>query len=269
MSAAMLIGLPWEQYTQGGYLGSSAFAAWGKCSLESWSAQFLESSYASSGSKFTAGGSAIDMRLTGDLSGKKLAIKPEGMSFSTKDGKAWRDEHSDCEIITAEQDAEVNAALPMVREAIAVMGSVYGSSPIYQVTFRGEVSGLKIQTRPDIMIGTHFPDLKYVNPNAFDGFVKTFSDSRYFLQAGLAFGLGLDSGIDDPTASFILAESGTVHPRCEVYNIPRRYLQAGWDRIRRIADEIAAVQDSEHGFITPVKFLELECPGWAERRMGL
>ena len=57
------------------------FRRLGKCSLESWSAQFLESSYASSGSKFTAGGSAIDMRLTGDLSGKKLAIKPEGMSF--------------------------------------------------------------------------------------------------------------------------------------------------------------------------------------------
>jgi len=265
----LICSLPWSEYIAGNYLGSSALDAWGKVGLEAWSAEHLESRYdKGKASKYMAAGSALDSLLTGDTAGKRIAVKPEGMTFATKEGKAWREANEDSEIITAEQDAEIKAALPLAREALAVLKKVNGGEIHYQVTLRGELSGIPIQTRPDMMLGDSFPDLKYVNSQAFARFDRDFLDSRYFLQAGLAFGLGEDVLLKAPTASFLLLESGTIHPRCRVVEIPRRVLQAGWDKARRIADEIMFTKRSPLGFVDVVQFGELELPAWAEARLA-
>jgi hypothetical protein len=275
----LLSGLPWDEYIQGGYLGSSALDSWGKVGLEAWSAENLEASYdKGKASKYMAAGSALDALLTGDAAGKRIAVKPA--AYTDDKGamkpwngnanacKAWVEENADAEIITSEQDAEIKASLPLAREALAVLKRVNGGEVLYQVTLRGELSGLKIQTRPDMMLGNSFPDLKYVNSKVFARFDHDFIDSRYFLQAGLAYGLGRDvlPGVE-PSASFLLLESGTIHPRCRVVEIPRRVLQAGWDKACRIADEIAAVKASPLGFVDAVQFSDLDLPAWAEARL--
>ena len=265
MSAELLLALPWADYCAGGYLGSSALHSWGAMSLEGWSAENLEKAYSGGGSKWTAGGSALDAMLTGDPSGKRIAVKPEGMSFATKEGKAWKAENSDAEIIDADQDAEIRASLPRAREAIEVFRRLHGAEPIYQATLRGEVSGVRIQTRPDIMVGPAVPDLKYVNSQSFASFDRQFIDSRYFLQAGLFYGLGREAGISRPLVSFLLLESGTTHPRCRVADVSEKVLAAGWDRVRTICDEIAAQR--ERGFLDVVEFRPLELPAWAEARL--
>lgn len=268
MSAQIIFGMPWAEYTQGGYIGSSGLSEWGAVGREAWSRENLEEGYTDSkSSKFMAGGSVIDQRLMGDPHGKPVAVKPDGMSFATKDGKAWRDAHQDCEIITAEQDLEIGAALPLAREAIGILESVSGCKAQFQVTLRGEVSGIKIQTRPDMMIGNTFPDLKYVNGMDFGAFDRKFIDSRYFLQAGLAFGLGRDAGISGVEASFLLVESGTRLPRVSIINVPSNVLHAGWDKVRRICDEIAEVRDSALGFRDIIEVRELSLPAWAEARL--
>lgn len=265
MTAAMHLSMPWEEYCAGGYLGSSALHSWGKMSLEGWSAEHLESAYSGSSSPYMAAGSALDALLTGDPSGKRLAVKPEGMSFATKDGKAWKAEHDGCEIITAEQYAEIKAALPKARQAIEVFRRLHKAEPIYQATLRGEVDGVLVQTRPDIMVGPAVPDLKYVNSDAFDRFDRTFVGSRYFLQAGLFYGLGQEAGISDPLVSFLLVESGTVYPRCRVAEVPRNVLEAGWERVRTICREIA--EQRERGFLDVVDFRPLSIPTWAEANL--
>lgn len=265
MSAELLLSLPWSDYCAGGYLGSSALHSWGSMSLEGWSAEHLEKAYSSSGSKYTAGGSALDALLTGDPSGKRIVVKPEGMSFATKDGKAWKAEHEGCEIIEADQHAEIQAALPRAREAIEVFRRLHGADPIYQATLRGEVEGVKIQTRPDILIGPSVPDLKYVNSQSFASFDRTFIDSRYFLQGGLFYGLGREAGISDPLVSFLLVESGTRHPRVRVAEVSREILAAGWARVQSICAEIA--QQLERGFLDAVEIRPLVLPAWAEARL--
>lgn len=265
MSAELLISLPWADYCAGGYLGSSALHAWGSMSLEGWSAEHLEKAYSSTGSKYTAGGSALDALLTGDPSGKRIAVKPEGMSFTTKEGKAWKAENADAEIIDADQHAEIHAALPRAREAIEAFRRLHGAEPIYQATLRGEVEGVKIQTRPDVMVGPAVPDLKYVNSLAFGAFDRQFVDSRYFLQAGLFYGLGREAGISDPQVSFLLVESGTKHPRVRVAEVQRNVLEAGWKRVLRICGEIS--EQKAKGFLDVVEFRPLELPAWAEARI--
>lgn len=269
MSAQILFGLPWAEYTQGGYIGSSGLSEWGTVGLEAWSRENLEEGYTDSkSSKFMAGGTALDQRLTGDPHGKPIAVKPDGMSFSTKEGKLWRDAHLDCEIITAEQDEEIKVAEPRAREAIGILEAQAGCKAQFQVTLRGELSGLKIQTRPDMMIGNAFPDLKYINGNDFAAFDRKFIDSRYFLQAGLAFGLAREAGISGAETSFLLVESGTRFPRSRVALVPARVATMAWDKVRRICDEIAAVRDSKLGFVDVIQFSDIVLPGWAEAKIA-
>lgn len=275
MSAELIISLPWPDYCAGGFLGSSALHSWGAMSLEGWSAEHLEKAYASTGSKYTAGGSALDALLTGDPSGKRIAVKPK--TYTDDKGvvkpwngnanvcKEWLAENADAEIIDADQKAEIDAALPRAREAIEVFRRLHGAEPIYQATLRGEVNGVKIQTRPDIMVGPAVPDLKYINGQNFASFDRTFIDSRYFLQAGLFYGLGREAGIVDPLVSFLLLESGTTHPRCRVADVPRNILSSAWDCVQSICEEIAAQRES--GFVDMVEFRPLALPAWAEAQL--
>lgn len=280
MSAEIICGLPWEQYIQGGYLGSSALCAWRAASLEAWSAEYQEHAYSGGGSRYTAGGSALDAMLTGDQSGKRIVVKPA--TYIAESGKAkpwngkakvcedWLAENADAEIITEKQDAEIKRALPLVREALGIMRTVFGGEVEYQTTLRGDVNGVRIQTRPDCMIGVNMPDLKYVNGDAFSKFDRTFVDSRYFIQAGLFFGLmQAATGEDNSRVSFLLAESGTMFPRVACIAVPRPVLVAGWDKVQRITEEIARVRESAAGFVSPVAFRNLDLPHFAEVKIGI
>lgn len=271
MSAQLIHDLPWTDYTSGDWLGSSALADWGKSSLEAWSREHLEDRYSGKASRWTAGGSYLDAIVppTPDIFPKRFAVKPDGMSFATKDGKAWRDAQYGHEIVTEAQARNANAALPLVREALGIMESVFSATTRYQVTLRGEVDGIKLQTRPDMMIGHHVPDLKYVNPEAFDSFERTFESSRYCIQAGLFFGLVREATGETPVVCFLLAESETDLPRCRVVQIPQRVSSAAWDRVRSICAEIAEVKASEAGFVSRVKFDTLNLPEYVERRLGI
>jgi hypothetical protein len=269
MTATIHYAMLWEEYTTGGYMGSSALDAWGTMSLEGWSRDYLEVPYSGSGSKYTAGGSALDAALTGDPSGKTFAVKPEGMSFATKEGKAWREQHADCEIIDAAQDREIRQAAPMAREAIRILCNHYEvEAAQYQTTLRGDVGGILLQVRPDVMVGPAWVDLKYVNSESFNKFDRTFVDSRYYLQAGLFHGLGKAFGIADAPVWFLLVESGTEFPRCEAVEVPCEVLEAAWAKVQRIAAEIATVRE-RGAFVSPVKFRRLDLPAYARAKIGV
>lgn len=269
MTATIHHAMPWADYIVGGYMGSSALDAWGSMSLEGWSHNYLEAPYTGAGSRYTAGGSALDAALTGDPSGKTFVVKPATVDYRTNAGKAWRDEHADCEIIDAAQDREIRQAAPLAREAIRVLCGHYGvESAQYQTTLRGEVGGILLQVRPDVMIGPAWVDLKYVNSESFNKFDRTFVDSRYYLQAGLFHGLGRDAGISAASVSFLLVESGTEFPRCEVVEVPSEVLETAWAKVQRIASEIVAVR--ERGlFVSPVKFRRLDLPAYAQSKIGV
>lgn len=280
MNATVHHAMPWDEYTMGGYLGSSALASWGSMSLEGWSHDNLEAPYTGSGSKYTAGGSALDAALTGDPSGKTFVVKPA--TYTDEKGvekpwngnanvcKAWLADHEGFEIIDAVQKVEIAAAVPLAREAIGILCRAYGiEAAQYQTTLRGEVGGLRLQVRPDVMVGPAWVDVKYVNPSSFASFDRTFVDSRYYLQAGLFHGLGREAGFVDAPVHFLLVESGTKFPRCEVIEVPREVLETAWAKVQRIAEEIATVRDSDRGFVSAVKFRNLDLPVYAKAKIGV
>lgn len=264
MTAQLIENLPWSEYAVPGWLGSSALHAFPGMSLEGFAAEYLETAYDDSGkakvSAAMTNGTELDKMLTaGVYDRSSIEIKPSGMSFATKEGKAWRNERAGKTIIKEEDVSALDATLPRIREALAC----YPEAPKFQVTLRGEIAGLKVQTRPDVVIGNRIPDLKYINSEAFDKFDRQFPSSRYVFQAGLAFGLGRDAGIEDPRPSFLLAESGTVHPRVQVVELSEEDCLWCWRKAVARVEEISAAINSELGMTDSVVFRSLVLPTWA------
>lgn len=280
MSAELLLNLPWSDYVADDWLGSSALDAWGTCSLEKWSAEHLEQRYSGGGNRWTAGGTYLDQLVSGDAP-KTFAIIPAAYTNEKGEVKPWRfgakvtdawkaeQEASGREIIAQQQVDEATRAKPIVEHALRTMKSVLGGELRFQATLRGEVEGIKLQTRPDMLLGKNLPDLKYVNSMAFDSFDRNFESSRYAIQTGLFYGLMLDATGEESDVWFILAESGTMFPRGDVVQIPRRIAVACWDRVQRICSEISEVKASEGGFVSSVNFREIHLPEYAEKRLGL
>ena len=267
MTAELIRDLAWKDYAIPGFLGSSALDDWGSMSREAWSAKHLETAYQGGGSAAMAGGSALDLLLTAgeDAFQEQSAIKPEGLDGRTKEGKAWAEANGGKQILSSEQEKQIRATLPRVKEAIeAVRGD---EAAEFQVTLRGEIAGLKVQTRPDIRIGSHFPDLKYLNGGNFGSFDRDFIRSRYRFQAGLFFGLAREAGIQEPRVSFLLAESGTMFPRVEMVEIDETCLLWCWRQTVERVEEIATAIASPLGLVDVVKFRRLDLPAWAEKHM--
>jgi hypothetical protein len=197
-----------------------------------------------------------------------FAVKPEGMTFSTKEGKAWRDLQGSKEIIDAKQQREILSALPRVKEAISVLAD--GRPVSYQVTLRGGIEGLEVQTRPDIWIDGDLldvTDLKYVSDIA--GFVRGFVGSRYEIQAALAWELIEQTGRDMATVrlSYLLCESGTTLPQVIVYTLDPEDVRLMVRRLKARCRRILEAQNSPLGLIDVVKFEQLVLPHWARKKL--
>lgn len=266
MNTTRINGMPWAEYISGGYMGSSALADWGHMSLEAWSAKHLEQAYQGGGSAAAAAGSALDCLLTG-IEGeyqRKYVVKPEGMSFATKEGKLWKESFAlpGVTILDSETAQEIAAAAVIARKAVSILSRLYGEHDC-QVTLRGEDGEMRLQTRPDFAFAGHCVDLKYINSLNFEAFDRHFISGRYFLQAGLFYGLSQERPV---RVSFLLVESGTLHPRCRVWEVPEHILVAGWAKCLEIAEAVEA-QKSE-GFFDVPSFGVLELPSWAEAKVA-
>ena len=270
MTAQILTGEPWESYTKTPAYGSSALEAFGTISLERWAYEYAgDGRYSGAASKFAAGGGALDALVTGNKAFSEcFAVKPEGMTFATKEGKAWRDLQGSKEIIDAKQEREILSSLPRVKEAISVLAD--GRPVSYQVTLRGEIEGLEVQTRPDIWIDGDLldvTDLKYVSDIA--GFVRNFVGSRYEIQAALAWELIEQTGRDMATVrlSYLLCESGTTLPQVIVYTLGPEDVRLMVRRLKARCRRILEAQNSPLGLIDVVKFEQLVLPHWARKKL--
>lgn len=275
MTAQLIHGEPWDAYTKSGALGSSALHAWGTMGRAAWSADYLEGSAYSdddgpdNGSGAKEGGDYLDARLTGNKPLTDFAVKPDGMKLSTKEGIAWRGANASKTIISAQQEREVLRAEPFAREALGVLLNL-GGTISYQATLRGDVDGLTIQTRPDVILDAPdmlvICDLKYVGQ--IDKFARDWVGSRYEIQVAAGVHLARQSGITKRIEfRFLLVESGTEHPRCRCLRITDAAVENAVRRLKERCADIVSVQDSALGFVDLVEFGDIELPGWAEKKL--
>jgi hypothetical protein len=81
---------------------------------------------------------------------RRYVQKPEGMKFSTKDGKAWRDEHADREILPCEMFQRIEGIVEAVlAKSLAV--EALGRADGREVTIEWDQDGAPCKARPDIL----------------------------------------------------------------------------------------------------------------------
>lgn len=259
----MILNEPFEEYKRSGHHGSSALFDFGTMSRGDWKQKHIVAPYSSNVSKSRpiTSGSALDTLVTDPTEfDAKWSKKPPAFSAD-----AW-----------AEELENIKAAGPMALEAIKILaGDV---TPLYQVTMRGEIEGVKVQDRPDVWIDIDgeidIPDLKYTSKieaedDEITAWERGFIGSREWYQTGLRFILSKQIISKDPTIWNILVETGTVFPRTLSVKIPLMILEAAErDTIARCR-QIKAAIDDPIGFTDSVKFRELRLPAWVMSKIGL
>lgn len=133
-----------------------------------------------------------------------VIAKPEGMSFSTKEGKAWRDEQAGKEIIAHKDAARIDRMLSrMPAEVRAMLTSGHS-----EVTVRAKLGGFDAQCRSDHwdVPGRMLYDLKTIA--AIERIEAEVYKRKYYIQARFYQQvIAAATGTAAPTVRLIFAES--------------------------------------------------------------
>lgn len=129
-------------------------------------------------------GTAVHCRLlTPDLYEEQYAVKPEGMSFSTKEGKAWRDDPDRAGriMLSHSVDRSVSAIVEALQDKEAVSNSLEGALREVTLTWDCSVTGERCKARPDWMDGRYIYDLK-VSRHAGSGYLAARAYSEGWMH---------------------------------------------------------------------------------------
>lgn len=240
--------IPMSQYHASSALSNSKLSVFAEFGPEHFHRQFIARNLEDKDSRALLLGAAFDtLVFDGEAEfAKQYAIKPEGMNFSTKEGKEWRaaQELNLLDVVTHdefEMFAEMHAAVLDHEIAAALLEK--GEA---QVSVRRELPdlGVEIQARPDwlsilpcdgLTEKAYIVDLKTTADLA--SFDRNCIGYGYHRQISLAQWLLAREGI--VCEAFLLVVEKKVAPRVRVKRIPEEVLSLGWGSVKADVERIA------------------------------
>jgi hypothetical protein len=186
--------------------------------------------------------------LTPDLM-PDVAVRPEGMKFTTKEGKEWRDQHQKdgFAILTQEE----NNALEGMKDSVL---NHQFASRILQVPGRTEVSlyatdeptGVLRRGRIDLLPdrGNILSDIKSCMNASKEAFSRSMFTYRYFVQAAYYIDLAKAHGLDRPVFMFVCIEKEPPYA-CAVWQIEPEAIQSGREQYRLDLDLYAQCLETD------------------------
>jgi hypothetical protein len=212
-------------------------------------------------------GSALDCFLTEGEEAfyKRYAMKPDGMSFATKEGKAWKEERKEKEIINVGDFAILLEAVEAVKMN-PIWPLIAGS--LKQSTLRRATNlGFGLQSRPDFIAfdnGNVYIDLK--KTCNLETFGRDAINFGYHYQAALASFCAEDDGIyfDKYLLAVCEWERGS---RFRLFNIPMKYIDAARIELVEIATEISKRMKDENWEDVQSEPEDLQATAYQERKM--
>ena len=214
-------------------------------------------------------GIAIDTYLTESPAAfaAQFAIKPDGMSLATKEGKAWKADNEGKEILSHEDGLILLDAVAAVRECCHWQQI---EKSLAQHTIRRDqpALGIGLQARPDWVSPDSgmLWDLKKTRD--LDQFGKQALQLGYHLQASLASWALSGDGIQIEHA-YLVAVEWARGARCRVLEIPQEYLIAGHQEMVRLAQEVSRRIKENDWSDNQLEPEMLQAPHWAEVKAGV
>lgn len=206
------------------------------------------------------------------LEGKDLrslyAIKPAGMSFATKEGKAWRDAQT--LPILKEDSAD---SIPQIADAITKnpdAAKILGACGFRETPIFGNLMGVPCKALLDVhgsVKGTWaITDFKTDKDVEARSFKKTVYDRHYDLQMSWYSSLlALEHGLEErPFWTWIAAEKKAPWFNV-VYYPTQSFIESGERKLERVLTLYNECMESGKWPFAVTGMQELEPPSWAEK----
>lgn len=158
-------------------------------------------------------------------------VRPAGMKFTTKDGMAWRDEHSDRPILTACEAGAVTGMRDAVWAHKAARRFLQGART-EQCLFALDGKGTLRKARVDIIPsgGNAMPDLKTCASADYDEMTKAVERLGYYRQAAFTLALCKFLQLEFEHWMLICVESASPHD-VVVYPIDELAIRVGHNEV--------------------------------------
>lgn len=142
-------------------------------------------------------------------------VRPEKMNFTTKEGKAWRDEHADKPILSADDSAQVSTMVSAVHTH-PFASRLLTDARAEQSIFVEDGEGTLRKSRLDALTaGNTLPDIKTCESANLDAFERNIARFRYHVQAAYYLDNCKLAGIEKDAFFFICVEKSPPYAvRC-------------------------------------------------------
>ena len=195
-------------------------------------------------------------------------VRPEGMRFTTKDGIAWKEKHSDKPILTEDESASIFAMLTTVHThpfAKRLLTCGIAEQSIFVIDGHGTLR----KSRLDMLTkGTVIPDIKTCESASLDNFERNISRYRWHVQAAYYIDNCKLAGIDKNSFFFIAVEKTPPYAvRC--LQLSEDAIQIGRMLYQRDIQIYRNCVESGNWPAWEDGFTETSLPSWELRRMEL
>ena len=202
---------------------------------------------------------------------ERFSVKPEGLNFSTREGKAWRDAQEGRSIISFDQHMQILAmrdalmAQPDARRLLEANGKA-------EVTMvaKDEETGLTLLCRPDLYISRAglAVNLKTTANPAPSAWRRTCANLRYDLGDAMFRLVASTLGIQRPSHAFMVVGSQPPHLGY-VAALSAEAASAADQQLRQILRRFAKSVASNDWPGYTVGVLEIGLPSWAANEIAI
>jgi hypothetical protein len=197
--------------------------------------------------------------------GSKLAIKPEGLAFNTKDGKDWRKiMEDDGRIILSQDDAKAITEMILASQLtvfdpyLRTKGTSEVSIFVEDAEF-GITRAIRVDRLPDS--GSIAVDLKTARDSDKRGFAKAVLEYRYDMQAAYYLDTLQMAGIDKKHFVFVVLQNAKPY-RPAAYVLDEYQIELGRMDYRHALKKVRAFNQGEAMPET------IECPEWRIKQIN-
>lgn len=193
----------------------------------------------------------------------QYAVKPDGMSFATKEGKAWRADHQDRRIVTFKEFEKITGMAVGIASNPAAHSAFSEGEPEVTAIYQDPETKLWLKIRPDYLRPSLAINYKTTRNAAREPWMRDAWNLGYAVSAALCVDVLKALG-QEAHYAFVTQEK-TPPYLCAVRVLSDDFLQGGrmiYRRaLQRFADCLAA--DKWPGFADGVETISL--PPWADR----
>lgn len=196
---------------------------------------------------------------------ERFAIKPQGMKFTTSDGKLWQAEHAHKEIISWDEAADIFGAVKSLTEYDLARKYMDDSRAQLSLLWEDPDTGLLMKARPDFKPNLEhvLGDLKTTKDTHPKRFSKVAGNLRYHWQAAI-YSDGWEILTGEEIELFVFATVQMSAPyRSEVYSFEPKDIQKGRDQYKIELDIFAECKASNHWPLSTGEMQIIDLGSWA------